>query len=167
MNKNRDLKKKRNKLQNVAIEIIKGHIYRPLSIDELETIKRIYKVSSYLNKKNGNNINKVNFLKLLEYFLHTYNPKNFSIKSNLTSVDIKVTLYLLEVYKKIDLKKVFIFLTPREKQVLRYELKRLNTKKEKTKKDNEDIKFYNFLLENFDYNSFFRTPNTYFQKEGR
>ena len=45
--------------------------------------------------------------KILKYFIYTYNPKNFSIKDNLTNEDIKITLY----YK--DKCKYFPFLTPR------------------------------------------------------
>ena len=47
------------------------------------------------------------------------------MKSNLTSGDIKVTLYLLELYKIAK----FSFLTPKQRQVIIHELKRLNMKK--------------------------------------
>ena len=161
-NKNKILCRKIIILGNTMLGNLKGNIYKPLTIEELKLLKRIYRLVSYKSKKGDyNDFDK--HAKFLRYIIHTYNPKNFSMKSNLTSGDIKVTLYLLELYKIAK----FSFLTPRQRQVIIHELKRLNMKKDKTEKEEKDIKFYNNLLKKHDFNSFFKNPNPYFQKEGR
>lgn len=104
-------------------------------------------------------------METLSYLINNYSNEKFYAKTDLTENDIYTSLYFINSYRK-KYSNEFL-LTPRERQVLKYEIKRLYCKNNKTKKEFENIIYYEHLLKNYDFNSFFKKQNSYFKRESR
>lgn len=171
-----------------------SHSYRPLTEKESNILKRMvsYLSEEYsknkkynidfdiINRKDGFlvresffyktyntvSINYFHNMETLLYLIHNYTDEKFYAKTDLTENDIYASLYFINSYRKKYNNNEFL-LTPREKQVLKYEIKRLYLKNDKTKEDFENIIYYEHLLKNYDFNSFFKKQNSYFKRESR
>lgn len=121
---------------------------------------------SFFNKtSNTISINYFDNMEILSYLINNYSNEKFYAKTDLTENDIYTSLYFINSYRK-KYNNEFL-LTPRERQVLKYEIKRLYCKNNKTKKEFENIIYYEHLLKNYDFNSFFKKQNSYFKRESR